>query len=519
MEELSEAHSEDNKVSQDNNKKRRLKTPGQVMALEKFYNEHKYPTEEMKSALAEELGLTEKQISGWFCHRRLKDKKLLRDEKFTNGRQDRSSGIIQDRGSGLGQDSCGSTKNAEYRHVDPREVESRRLYGHDFPTAELSHDQRSHYTERVSGVDNTSSESSSSLQDRLFSQSDDPYDMETSRYLKHDGVIAGANPKVSRNMGYKPSGYLKVKGEIENAAVTAVKRQLGRHYREDGPPLAVEFEPLPPGAFESPGDPGHERYYVENSVLPDSPDISGVKRQPSPSTRYEVYNSKVSSKDSYVHEAPMMHVFEGQEIKSGNQSRKKSTYLNRTSSLPGRNSTLNTYDESGYNRNSRMSSKHGVEGMISDSALKHHGQYSGKISREQSVPWLDEDNNTSPKILQRSEYSKLKPSVSKRYGHEMFDMKDRRQSKIMAKAQEDIYNEEAKATKEKCSPVKVKMKPTNEMMAGKKVMVDCSQQDYGTNSSIAPLPPRSHLVIGSTMEMPSSFSEDDETAETSSSVD
>lgn len=33
----SEAHSEENKASQDN-KKRRLKTPSQVMALEKFYN-------------------------------------------------------------------------------------------------------------------------------------------------------------------------------------------------------------------------------------------------------------------------------------------------------------------------------------------------------------------------------------------------------------------------------------------------------------------------------------------------
>lgn len=216
------------------------------------FTEHKYPTEEMKSELAVQLGLTEKQISGWFCHRRLKDKKLLRDETCINGRQDRSSGIIQDRGSGLGQDSCGSSKNADYKHLDPREVESQRLYGQDFPAAELNHDHRSHYSERVSGLDNTSSESCSSLQDRIVSESDNPYDMETSRYLKHEEVSAAINPKGSRNMGHKPSGYLKVKGEIENAAITAVKRQLGRHYMEDGPPLGVEFDPLPPGAFESP---------------------------------------------------------------------------------------------------------------------------------------------------------------------------------------------------------------------------------------------------------------------------
>jgi hypothetical protein len=38
MLELSEVHSEENKVSSEKDKKRRLKTPAQVMALEKFYN-------------------------------------------------------------------------------------------------------------------------------------------------------------------------------------------------------------------------------------------------------------------------------------------------------------------------------------------------------------------------------------------------------------------------------------------------------------------------------------------------
>lgn len=206
----------------------------------------------MKSQVAEQLGLSEKQISGWFCHRRLKDKRLSRDETCANGRQDRSSGVIQDRASGLGQDSCGSTKHGDHRYVDPREVESRRLSGHDFPAADITREYRSHYTERVGGMDNTSSESSSSLQDRFFTQNDDPYDVETSRYLAHNGVFSPINSRATENMAYKPSGYLKVKGEAENAAITAVKRQLGRHYQEDGPPLGVEFDLLPPGAFESP---------------------------------------------------------------------------------------------------------------------------------------------------------------------------------------------------------------------------------------------------------------------------
>lgn len=214
--------------------------------------EHRYPTEELKSQLAERIGLTEKQISGWFCHRRLKDKRLLRDEACPSGRQDHSSGVIQDRGSGLGQDSCGSTKHGDYWNVDPREVESRRLYRNDFPATGLTYEHRNHCIPTAIATDNTTSESSPSSQDRRFSQAEDADHMESSRYLVHNVALAPPNGNSAKVNGYKPSGYLKVKGEIENAAITAVKRQLGRLYREDGPSLGVEFQPLPPGAFESP---------------------------------------------------------------------------------------------------------------------------------------------------------------------------------------------------------------------------------------------------------------------------
>ncbi|KAG5116767.1 hypothetical protein JHK84_042880 [Glycine max] len=155
LRESSELQSEENKVSNEKNKKRKLKTPAQLKALENFYNEHKYPTEEMKLVLAEELGLTEKQISGWFCHRRLKDKRLMKDEAVANGRQDRSSGVIQDRGSGLGQDSCGSSKHADHRYLDPKEVESHGLYNHELSVADMTHGCRNRYPENVSGVDDT----------------------------------------------------------------------------------------------------------------------------------------------------------------------------------------------------------------------------------------------------------------------------------------------------------------------------------------------------------------------------
>jgi hypothetical protein len=217
-----------------------------------LFTEHKYPTEELKLAIAEELELTEKQVSGWFCHRRLKDKRLLKEEAnaAANGRQDRSSGVIQDRGSGLGQDSCGSSKHGDYKYLDPKEVESHGLYNRDLSVADMTYGRRNHFSENVSGMDDTSSDSSSFLQDRLYPQGQDPYETEPSRYLAHSKALPPLNPKGTVNMGYKPSGYLKVKGEIEHAAITAVKKQLGRNYREDGPLLGIEFDPLPPGAFE-----------------------------------------------------------------------------------------------------------------------------------------------------------------------------------------------------------------------------------------------------------------------------
>ncbi|XP_062172732.1 uncharacterized protein LOC133878216 isoform X2 [Alnus glutinosa] len=528
------AQSEENRVSLEKDKKRRLKTPAQVMALEKFYNEHKYPTEDMKCQLAERIGLTEKQISGWFCHRRLKDKRLLRDEACASGRQDHSSGVIQDRGSGLGQDSCGSTKHGDYRNIDPREVESRRLYRNDVQAAGLTYEHRTHHTETVNDTDKTSSESSSSSQDRLFSQTEDPYDMENSRYITTNGVIAPINANSAKLMGYKPSGYLKVKGELENAAITAVKRQLGRHYREDGPPLGVEFQPLPPGAFESPTrNPIDEPYFAGNSSLPHSPDISGVERQPSLSNRYEVYNSKVSSQDLCMEGAicSSMHGSDYQDKLSHYQLEQKSTVLNHIKPFGKRNSSSDPYEDSAgetsvYNskRNQRMGSKHGVEGMRIDSVTSHHGRCDGKIESK-----LHEYDNVSPNIVQRSELFKSQPSnlICNLYGS--LDTEERGLSTRMKKVGK--VTGKWKGIKECGNQVKLKMHPVNEMTCfallfippltlkvAKQGRPNLPRQDYVTKATFTEMPTWKYQSKRSVMEMPSSFSED-ETAETSSSLE
>ncbi|XP_021604487.1 homeobox-DDT domain protein RLT1 isoform X3 [Manihot esculenta] len=534
MEDSSEVHSEENGESTEKNTKRILKTPAQIMALEKFYNEHNYPTEEMKSELAKQIGLTEKQISSWFCHRRLKDKRLSKDEALDKrlskdetfdrrlskdetcaiGRQDRSSGIIQDRGSGLWQDSCGSTKQSDYRKVDLKEVESQRLYGHSLSAADVTYDHTSRYTGKVNGMDDTSSESSSSLQDKLFSQSEDPHDMKTSSYITQNGASRPLIPKGANNMGYKPSGYLKVKGEIENAAITAVKRQLGKHYREDGPPLGVEFQPLPPGAFSSSNRDAVNgvAYCVGNLARIHSPEVSGVHKQSSIIGRHGIYSSKVSSQDSYMKEpnCNLKYASDSHEKKSHHRLKKKASSCNFSNSTPGGKSAMDKCDDlaaeisvHSSKRNYKLNSKHAVEAIRPDTVSNDHHPDGGKVISEQTEHWLHDYGNGSPNVVQNNDYmsksSNLIPGSSK-----SLDTQERVLYTRMAK--EKLCGE-MKGTKEYQDTVRVSKRFRSEFF----------QQDYVTKAAF-PNVPRNTSNKGSAMERPSSFSED-ETAETNSSVD
>ncbi|XP_044478896.1 homeobox-DDT domain protein RLT1-like isoform X3 [Mangifera indica] len=512
MEDSSEMHFEESKVSLEKNVKRRFKTQAQVMALENFYNEHKYPSEEMKMQLSEQIGLTEKQISGWFCHRRLKDKKI--DEGLASGRQDRSSVIIQDRGSGLWQDSCGSTKQGDIRTIDPREVESRRLSGQDAPSSDLVYDYRSQYTGHISGMerDDTSSESSSFLQDRIYSRIDDLYTMEASRYNRQNGAITPINCKATRSKEYKPSGYLKVRGETENAAITAVKIQLGRQYREDGPLLGIEFDPLPPGAFESPSnEPVNEPSHVEESSWPHSLDVPGVEKRSDLGTRYEVRgsNSKMEIEDSYIGSESLntLHGSDCHGMKSYRQSKQKSSHLCYSNFSPGPNSKMDVYEDSAgetpiYNANQgyKLSSKYDAVG---NSVLRDHHCRGVRITNEQMKPLFHDYNNINPKIVQNSDYLS-KPSNMTLGSSNFLDAAERITSKRIAKV-EKLFREK-KVIKENHDPV------------AKRQKVGLPRQDNLVKSLYGEIPRWRNQIKGFAADMPSSFSED-ETAETSSSME
>lgn len=502
MEESSEVQCEENKELLDKNKKRRFKTPSQLQALEDFYNEHKYPTESMKADLAEKLGLTEKQISGWFCHRRLKDKRITNGELNPPGRQEFSSGVIQDRGSGLKQDSCSSTKQGDYRLADLREVESRRFGHNELPAAEINYEQR--MLDGRTEMDDTSSESNSALQGSFYPLKRSSLDVETSEYRAPNGLIAQNRRRVG------PSGYLKIKGQTENAAVTAVKRQLGRHYREDGPPLGIEFDPLPPGAFESPSkNTNPDAYGVPEPIRSSSHDIGAIHKRPGVST--------IRNQDKYVASTDYRSLHKSDPNSfSYRQPKQKSSFPNHGHVFPAQKpsfgvdsySTRETSDFDG-SINHNILRKHDLPGMGSDA-------YGGKVTGEPEEPWWHNYDNGNTVAVRRREWVDSR-SVAVPVRHNDSVVKEDRVLPPSRITKDEELHAERRPIAEHHDSTRLKMRPTNELRVGKRGRDEFLQEDYAIRTSSQEPAQWSRQIRGST-ELPSSFSED-ETAETSSSVD
>ncbi|KAK9062709.1 hypothetical protein SSX86_019898 [Deinandra increscens subsp. villosa] len=530
-----EIHTDEHKALPEKKPKRIVKTPTQVAALENFYNEHKYPTETMKIDLAESIGLTEKQVSGWFCHRRLKDKRLPTDDVGPHGKQDRSSGVIQDHGSGLKQDSCGSTKQGDNKQYDLKEVESRRFTTESLLPTEVRFDQGSQHNS-IMGMDDdddddeddndddddddddddTSSGSSSPLNDNFRPQNVDRLATLTTKYPTHNDLKS-----VKGRPG--PSGYLKVKGQVENAAITAVKRQLGRHYKEDGPPLGIEFEPLPPGAFENPVKiPVNQSYYVGDHTALHPLDGSKTFQHPNGSKMHERYNTK-----SYD---PMDLDGSGVEIRHASQHQEKSqyksappNYKHSRHSLSERSLQMVVVNDNSAGDTSVQDNqfetriKHGPGvNRRPDSLSNHHVIGYGKnFDGKQAENYT---RSGPPKASYRGRVEPLTSDFSYKRG-EILQLEDRALSRKAPKVlTDDEFVRERRGIDEYSKLVSPKIHPGNEMRVTKRSRDDFMHQVYPRKEALVDFPPITSITKRSTAQMTSSFS-DDETAETTSSGD
>ncbi|KAL1552979.1 homeobox-DDT domain protein RLT2-like [Salvia divinorum] len=502
-----EMQHEDDKSLSEKNKKRIVKTQAQVQALENFYNEHKYPSESMKIQLAESIGLTEKQVSGWFCHRRLKDKKLVNGENHATLRQDRSSGVIQDRGSGHRQDSCGSTKQGDGKNLDTREVESGRLTSKEFSAADLTYEHESHYAENYNRTNNDSSGSSSSLRNVPPNyQNRDPSDAATSRYLipKFPSDIKGVKTRPG------PSGYLKVEGRLENPAITAVKRQLGKHYRVDGPPLGVGFDPLPPGAFESSTQEPLEENYHTGEDARGLPDLMNVC-QNSKFCKGSEYTSSMVSLNSDI-DGTNFKTRSGADIPDGyiyGKSRIKTSFSNSGSYYPRSNSSVefregNVGDRPGIGSRDEYGSRQrpGFEVTTVDTVPRYPNlqAFDGKVREKRAEPWSQKYNHVSARVaIGEKTENENSDSAARRNGYHSSADKGLRREVIK---DDQIYTDR-------------RMMNKHQMKGMKRLREEFPHQQPPKATMMV----ENYQIIRSVTEMPSSFSEDDESGGTSSSVD
>lgn len=180
--------------------KRKMKTPSQLEILEKTYAAESYPSEALRAELSVKLGLSDRQLQMWFCHRRLKDRKP-------------------------------ATEKRPRKTVSPSAVRA---------TSGGCADEL-----KAINADVTKEEFSSGLS--LFENMDS---FQRQQRVVHR--VGTAVPRISTELPVMRRFYEPPLAVSEQRAIAFVEAQLGEPLRKDGPILGMEFDPLPPGAFGAP---------------------------------------------------------------------------------------------------------------------------------------------------------------------------------------------------------------------------------------------------------------------------
>lgn len=159
-----------------------------------------YPSEAIRAELSVKLGLTDRQLQMWFCHRRLKDRKPP-----TEKRQKKSP----------------------------------------LPASAIAGSSGGIVHEKVVSNADVTKDSDSSLS--AFGNVD--MQQQQQRVIHKAGT---AVPRISSELPSVRRFYEPPLAISEQRAIKFVEAQLGEPLREDGPILGMEFDPLPPGAFGAP---------------------------------------------------------------------------------------------------------------------------------------------------------------------------------------------------------------------------------------------------------------------------
>lgn len=154
-----------------------------------------YPSEAIRAELSMRLGLSDRQLQMWFCHRRLKDKK-------------------EGSGSGSGKKTPATLVAKKGMISSSRDLVKVEEQGSDGGFGSMSRSRSG------SGAGPGSGSDSGQYDDDL--------------------------PLVRRSYEMSPQEAMMQR------VIACVEGQLGEPLREDGPVLGMEFDEVPPGAFGEP---------------------------------------------------------------------------------------------------------------------------------------------------------------------------------------------------------------------------------------------------------------------------
>ncbi|XP_057450626.1 homeobox-DDT domain protein RLT2-like isoform X3 [Lotus japonicus] len=194
----SEEENKKNTPEGENKVKRKMKSASQLELLEKTYAVEAYPGEVLRAELSEKLGLSDRQLQMWFCHRRLKDRKATPGSNKLLNDSPPTSGPVGERAEQVAK--------ADVKH-DGGVASELRPFGHP----------------------------------------------DSWRVVPQPGIMAFPIMGAAGLPAMESSSYNEPHQTREELrAIAFMERQLGEPLREDGPILGMEFDSLPPGAFGAP---------------------------------------------------------------------------------------------------------------------------------------------------------------------------------------------------------------------------------------------------------------------------
>ncbi|KAK4368975.1 hypothetical protein RND71_012767 [Anisodus tanguticus] len=283
--------------------KRKMKTASQLEILEKTYATDTYPSEALRAELSLKLGLSDRQLQMWFCHRRLKDRKATMPAK--RQKTEGSPG-------GQGDEVAVSGEIGKEHHVSGSGSRVSLLGLMDLQQVQV---QQQHHK----------------------------------RVVHRPGT---AVPRFSRTEMPALKRYYEPPQAIsELRAIAFVEAQLGEPLREDGPILGMEFDPLPPGAFGAPivaamqHKPAGRPFEAQ---ICERPDINSIKGTTRTLREYQFLPEQPSIRsDSYEQSLPS-HYYSSTEVQSSRTMLSTGrSYIHRSEqvasgySIPGQIPTLN----------------------------------------------------------------------------------------------------------------------------------------------------------------------------------